>query len=98
MLFSRVINNEICYHAKEGWTLNLLFNTRYSLFKQVYSHRVGKWRGGEGRGGRGEGGKCIPSISEFNISGKRVGGDVFTWIGGRKEREKRNEFRNLSEI
>uniref|UniRef100_A0A6B2L412 HD/PDEase domain-containing protein n=1 Tax=Arcella intermedia TaxID=1963864 RepID=A0A6B2L412_9EUKA len=41
MIFSRVINNEICYHHKEGWNLNSLFNTRYSLFKQVYSHKVG---------------------------------------------------------
>jgi len=41
MIFSRVINNEICYHQKEGWNLNSLFNTRYSLFKQVYSHKVG---------------------------------------------------------
>jgi len=41
LIFSRVIDNEICYHAKEGWNLNSLFNTRYSMFKQVYSHRVG---------------------------------------------------------
>jgi HD superfamily phosphohydrolase len=41
MIFSRVINNEICFHQKEGWNLNNLFNTRYSLFKQVYSHKVG---------------------------------------------------------
>jgi len=41
MIFSRVINNEICYHQKEGWNLNSLFNTRYSLFKQVYSHKAG---------------------------------------------------------
>lgn len=41
MIFSRVINNEICFHQKEGWNLNSLFNTRYSLFKQVYSHKVG---------------------------------------------------------
>jgi len=41
MIFSRVINNEICFHQKEGWNINSLFNTRYSLFKQVYSHKVG---------------------------------------------------------
>lgn len=36
LIFSRVINNEICFHAKEGWNLNSLFNSRYSMFKQVY--------------------------------------------------------------
>lgn len=41
MIHSRVINNEICYHAKEGWNLNSLFHTRYSLFKQIYTHRTG---------------------------------------------------------
>jgi HD superfamily phosphohydrolase len=41
LIFSRVIDNQVCYHAKEGWNLNSLFNTRYSMFKQVYSHRVG---------------------------------------------------------
>jgi len=40
MIHSRVINNEICYHAKEGWNLNSLFHTRYSLFKQIYTHRT----------------------------------------------------------
>jgi len=40
MMHSRVINNEICYHAKEGWNLNSLFHTRYSLFKQIYTHRT----------------------------------------------------------
>jgi HD superfamily phosphohydrolase len=42
MRFSRVINNEICYHAKEVYNVYSLFHTRYNLFKQVYSHRVGK--------------------------------------------------------
>jgi HD superfamily phosphohydrolase len=41
MIHSRVIDNEICYHAKEGWNLNSLFHTRYSLFKQIYTHRTG---------------------------------------------------------
>lgn len=40
--FSRVIDDKICFHAKEAFTLYELFHTRYSLWKQVYSHRVGK--------------------------------------------------------
>lgn len=42
MSYSRVIDNEICYHAKEAYNIYEMFHTRYSLFKQVYSHRVGK--------------------------------------------------------
>jgi len=42
MTFSRVINNEICFHHKEVYNIYELFHTRYSLFKQVYTHRVGK--------------------------------------------------------
>lgn len=42
MKFSRVINNEICFHSKEVYNMYEMFHTRYSLFKQVYSHRVGK--------------------------------------------------------
>lgn len=42
MSYSRVINGEICYHAKEAYNIYEMFHTRYSLFKQVYSHRVGK--------------------------------------------------------
>ena len=42
MSYSRVIENEICYHAKEAYNIYEMFHTRYSLFKQVYSHRVGK--------------------------------------------------------
>lgn len=38
----KVINNEICYHAKEVYNVYEMFHTRYSLFKQVYSHRVSK--------------------------------------------------------
>jgi len=41
MTFSRVIDNEICYHEKEDYNIYKLFETRYSLFKTVYSHRVG---------------------------------------------------------
>eukprot|EP01027_Heterolobosea_sp_BB2_P018252 GEZU01025740.1.p1 GENE.GEZU01025740.1~~GEZU01025740.1.p1 ORF type:complete len:454 (+),score=124.60 GEZU01025740.1:114-1475(+) len=40
--FSRVVNNEICFHAKEVYNLYEMFHTRYSLHKQVYTHRVGK--------------------------------------------------------
>ena len=42
MCHSRVIDNEICFHAKEALNTYNLFNTRYTLFKQVYTHRAGK--------------------------------------------------------
>eukprot|EP00698_Gefionella_okellyi_P005718 TRINITY_DN15181_c0_g1_i1.p1 TRINITY_DN15181_c0_g1~~TRINITY_DN15181_c0_g1_i1.p1 ORF type:complete len:480 (-),score=89.48 TRINITY_DN15181_c0_g1_i1:1371-2810(-) len=42
MNFSKVIQDEICFHAKEVYTVYEMFHTRYSLFRQVYSHRVGK--------------------------------------------------------
>lgn len=38
----RVIDGEICFSSKEVYNLYELFHTRYSLFKQVYSHRVSK--------------------------------------------------------
>jgi HD superfamily phosphohydrolase len=41
MKFCRVINNEICFDAKEVYNVYEMFHTRYSLFKTVYSHRVG---------------------------------------------------------
>jgi HD superfamily phosphohydrolase len=42
LVYSRVINNEICYHHKEVYNMYEMFHTRYSLFKQIYNHRVGK--------------------------------------------------------
>lgn len=42
MEFSRVINGEICYHAKEVFSVYEMFHTRYSLFKQIYQHRAAK--------------------------------------------------------
>ncbi|EPZ36023.1 HD phosphohydrolase domain-containing protein [Rozella allomycis CSF55] len=39
---SRVIGNEICFHAKEAYNVYEMFHTRYSLFKRVYTHRVSK--------------------------------------------------------
>src|SRR5437868_5175534 len=36
------INKQVCFHVKEAYALYELFHTRYSLFKQVYSHRVVK--------------------------------------------------------
>ena len=39
--FSRVIDNEICYHSKEVYNVYEMFHTRYSLFKRIYTHRVG---------------------------------------------------------
>jgi deoxynucleoside triphosphate triphosphohydrolase SAMHD1 len=41
MSFSRVIDDEICYHMKEVYNVYEMFHTRYGLFKQVYLHRVG---------------------------------------------------------
>ncbi|KAI8058362.1 HD phosphohydrolase domain-containing protein [Syncephalis plumigaleata] len=40
MQFSRVIDDQICYYHKEVYNLYELFNTRYSLFKRIYTHRV----------------------------------------------------------
>jgi HD superfamily phosphohydrolase len=42
MKFSRVIDNQICYHAKEVFNIYELFHTRYVLFKMVYTHRAAK--------------------------------------------------------
>ncbi|KAJ2488841.1 hypothetical protein IWW37_004469 [Coemansia sp. RSA 2050] len=42
MLNSRVINDEVCYNAKEAFNLTEMFHTRYSLHKRVYSHRAAK--------------------------------------------------------
>lgn len=42
MKFSRVIDDELCFHAKESYNIYEMFHTRYSLFKQIYTHRVGK--------------------------------------------------------
>jgi HD superfamily phosphohydrolase len=42
MKFSKVLDGDICFSAKEVYNLYEMFHTRYSLHKQVYSHRVGK--------------------------------------------------------
>lgn len=42
LVYSRVVDNEICYHHKEVYNLYEMFHTRYSLFKRIYTHRVGK--------------------------------------------------------
>jgi len=42
MKFSKVVGGEICYSAKEAYNLYEMFHTRYSLHKQIYTHRVGK--------------------------------------------------------
>jgi len=42
MNFNRVINGEICFHAKEAFNIYEMFHTRYSLFKRIYTHRVGE--------------------------------------------------------
>lgn len=41
ILRSRVVENDICYHVNEAYNLGQLFHTRYSMFKQVYTHQVG---------------------------------------------------------
>lgn len=38
--YSRVIDDEICYHEKESFSVYELFHTRYSLHKRVYKHNV----------------------------------------------------------
>ncbi|KAJ3409877.1 SAM domain and HD [Chytridiales sp. JEL 0842] len=40
--FSRVVQDQICWSHKEAFNLYELFHTRFSLFKQVYTHKVGK--------------------------------------------------------
>ncbi|KAF9976363.1 SAM domain and HD [Actinomortierella ambigua] len=42
MKMSRVIDDEICWHHKEVYNLYELYHTRFSLFKRVYTHKVGK--------------------------------------------------------
>jgi HD superfamily phosphohydrolase len=42
LLSCRVIQNEICWHAKEVYNVYEMFHTRYTMFKKVYTHRVGK--------------------------------------------------------
>lgn len=40
--YSRVIDEEICFHQKEVNTLYDMFNTRFKLHKTVYNHRTVK--------------------------------------------------------
>ncbi|KAL6043527.1 HD-domain PDEase [Balamuthia mandrillaris] len=42
MGLSRVIGNEICFSSKGDFEVYELFRTRYSLWKQIYSHPVSK--------------------------------------------------------
>ncbi len=42
ILNSRVINNNLCYNEKIYIDLSKVFETRYKLFKECYSHRVCK--------------------------------------------------------
>jgi HD superfamily phosphohydrolase len=37
-----VVDNQICYNQKEAYNLYEVFHVRYSLFKRVYTHKVGK--------------------------------------------------------
>ena len=42
MAHSRIIDNQICFHSKEVFNVYEMFHARYSMFKQVYAHRVTK--------------------------------------------------------
>uniref|UniRef100_A0A7S4P530 HD domain-containing protein n=1 Tax=Paramoeba aestuarina TaxID=180227 RepID=A0A7S4P530_9EUKA len=42
LLNCRVIDDEICFHSKSYFQLFDMFHSRFSLWKQVYSHRVTK--------------------------------------------------------
>ena len=42
MVQNRVIDGEICFHSKEVYSVQELFHTRYTLFKNCYVHRAGK--------------------------------------------------------
>ncbi|KAL1917775.1 uncharacterized protein VTP21DRAFT_3609 [Calcarisporiella thermophila] len=42
MTFSRVVDNQVCFHYKEVYNIYEMFHTRFSLFKRIYTHRVGK--------------------------------------------------------
>lgn len=39
---ARIINNKICYRAKDAFGIYELFQCRYRLFKEFYLHRVAK--------------------------------------------------------
>ena len=40
--WSRVIDDEICFADKEAFNIYEMLHTRYSMFKRVYTHRVGQ--------------------------------------------------------
>ena len=42
MVFSRVIDDQICFNAKEASNVYQLFQTRFRLHKQIYTHRAAK--------------------------------------------------------
>jgi HD superfamily phosphohydrolase len=42
MQYSKVIDGDICYYAKEAYNLYEMFHTRYSLHKMIYTHRASK--------------------------------------------------------
>ena len=39
---ARVINNKLCFNQKNYYDIEQVFQTRYKLFKECYSHRVCK--------------------------------------------------------
>ncbi len=42
MTFCKVIEDQICFSHKEVYNVYEMFQTRYSLFRRVYTHKVGK--------------------------------------------------------
>ena len=42
MVFSRVIDDQICFGAKEASNVYQLFQTRFRLHRQIYTHRAAK--------------------------------------------------------
>ena len=40
--FTRIVDNQLCFNQKEAFNLYEVFHIRYSLFKRVYTHKVGK--------------------------------------------------------
>jgi HD superfamily phosphohydrolase len=39
---SKVVADQVCFHVREAYSVYEMFHTRYSLHKQVYSHRATK--------------------------------------------------------
>lgn len=42
LMFNRVINDQICYHTSVHLDIFDMFQQRYQMHKQIYTHRKGK--------------------------------------------------------